>query len=58
MNIYRNTILTLCFTLLTIAAFAQGAPPATPIDGGLTVLLAAGTLYGVKKIRDSRSNKG
>lgn len=35
-------------------ALAQGAPPATPIDGGLTALLAAGGLYGIKKIRDLR----
>lgn len=35
-------------------AFAQSAPPATPIDGGLSVLLAAGGLYGLKKLRDHR----
>jgi len=37
-------------------AFAQGppGPPATPIDGGLSLLLAAGGVYGVKKIRDIR----
>jgi preprotein translocase subunit SecY len=37
-----------------IPALAQGAPPATPIDGGLSLLLAAGGAYGIKKIRDSR----
>ncbi|MEQ9306263.1 MAG: hypothetical protein RJQ14_20275 [Marinoscillum sp.] len=31
---------------------AQGAPPATPIDGGLSLLLAAGGVYGVKKLYD------
>ena len=34
-------------------------PVDTPIDGGLTLLLAAGAGYGVKKYRDGRKkNKG
>ncbi|WP_421877925.1 PID-CTERM protein-sorting domain-containing protein [Marinoscillum sp.] len=33
---------------------AQSAPPATPIDGGLSLLLAAGGAYGVKKLYDKR----
>ncbi len=37
-----------------IALLAQGPPPATPIDGGLSLLLAAGGVYGIKKLRDSR----
>ena len=38
-----------------IPAMAQpGAPPATPIDGGLSLLLAAGGAYGIKKLKDSR----
>jgi hypothetical protein len=42
--------------ILTIASpvLAQGAPPATPIDGGLSLLLAGVAAYGIKKIRDSR----
>ncbi len=45
-----------CFT--TFIAFAQGppGPPATPIDGGLSLLLAGGAAYGVKKITDHRKN--
>ena len=40
---------------VVIPVVAQpGAPPATPIDGGLSLLLAAGGAYGIKKIRDSR----
>ena len=35
-------------------AMAQGAPPATPIDGGLSILLAAGGAYGVKKLMDKK----
>jgi len=46
-------ILTACMLLFASAPlFAQGAPPATPIDGGLSALLIAGGLYGAKKIRD------
>lgn len=40
--------------LATLPVFAQGPPPATPIDGGLSILLAAGGAYGIKKLRDSR----
>ncbi len=41
--------------LLVVApAMAQGAPPATPIDGGLSLLLIAGGAYGAKKIYDKR----
>lgn len=31
------------------------APPATPIDGGLSILLAAGGAYGLKKLNDLRN---
>lgn len=51
--IYKN-LLTLAFILAVLPLFAQGGPPATPIDGGLTALLAAGGLYGIKKIRDHK----
>lgn len=37
---------------VSTAVLAQPAPPATPIDGGLSMLLAAGGLYGVKKVYD------
>lgn len=38
-----------------IPALAQPpAPPATPIDGGLSLLLLAGGAYGAKKIYDKR----
>lgn len=30
----------------------QGDPPGIPIDGGLSILLAAGAAYGGKKIYD------
>ena len=40
--------------LLAVPALAQGAPPATPIDGGLSLLLVAGGAYGAKKILENR----
>lgn len=42
---------------LPLEALAVGAPPATPIDGGLSLLLAAGGIYGVKKLRESRKRQ-
>lgn len=37
-----------------IAMAQPSAPPATPIDGGLSLLLAAGGAYGIRKIRQNR----
>jgi len=37
-----------------VPVFAQGAPPATPIDGGLSLLLAAGGAYGLKKLMNKK----
>jgi len=37
-----------------VPVMAQGAPPSTPIDGGLSLLLVAGGAYGAKKIYDKR----
>jgi hypothetical protein len=53
-NIKANLPLFLSlFFLISLPAMAQGAPPATPIDGGLSLLLGAGAIYGLKKLRDS-----
>ncbi len=50
-------IFSLAFLILAVVpALAQGAPPATPIDGGLSLLLAAGGAYGFKKLRDHRKS--
>lgn len=38
----------------TVVFGQPGAPPATPIDGGLSLLLAGGAAYGIKKIKDAR----
>lgn len=34
-----------------------GDPDAVPVDGGITILAAAGVAYGAKKIRDYRKKK-
>jgi len=52
-HIYLTAIFTL---IVVIPVLAQGAPPATPIDGGLSLLLAAGGAYGIKKLRDKRKS--
>ncbi len=50
-------ILVFCMAL-PMVTFAQPDPPDdTPIDGGLTLLLAAGAAYGVKKYRDGKQQK-
>ena len=57
-NLLNKILFVLPAMLLVLPAFAQpGAPPATPIDGGLSALLVAGGLYGAKKIRDARKGK-
>ncbi len=43
-------LITLLLIFCPIILLAQGAPPATPIDGGLSLLLIAGGAYGLKKI--------
>ena len=47
-----SILLTVFLFIAPLETLAQGAPPATPIDGGLSLLLAAGGVYGVKKLRD------
>jgi len=47
--------------LLSVSTFAQpgnpGGDPDVPIDGGIGILIAAGVLYGSKKIYDARKKK-
>ncbi|MEP0365491.1 MAG: hypothetical protein ABJN36_08420 [Cyclobacteriaceae bacterium] len=54
----KNTIIKslaiLPVLMIALPAMAQGAPPATPIDGGLSLLLAAGGVYGLKKLRENK----
>ena len=55
-NIDSKSQLAFILLFLSFSAVAQGAPPATPIDGGLSLLLAVGALFGIKKIRDKRNH--
>ncbi|MCR9250805.1 MAG: hypothetical protein NXI20_10285 [bacterium] len=52
-KIYRIAIAVM-MVCLPMTIFAQGGPPATPIDGGLSLLLAAGGAYGIRQIAKSR----
>jgi len=48
------------FLLLTVTLYAQPVDPPdpdVPIDGGIGFLLAAGALYGAKRIYDVKKNK-
>ncbi|MEQ8546257.1 MAG: hypothetical protein RIC03_00010 [Cyclobacteriaceae bacterium] len=54
MKSYHIITLAILFLGTSLPVLAQGAPPATPIDGGLSLLLAAGGVYGIKKLRDAR----
>lgn len=59
-NIYILAILLLCIAvpIITLAQVVEPPPPDdSPIDGGLSLLLAAGAAYGVKKYRDSRKKE-
>lgn len=56
MKTSRILLASALIALVCIPAMAQGAPPATPIDGGLSLLLAAGGAYGVKKLYDKRKS--
>lgn len=55
----RITLLTIAWLLATVTTLGQGPggnddlgnEPDAPIDGGISLLLAAGTVYGIKKIR-------
>lgn len=53
----KQAILMFCL-VAPLAVWAQPDPPGddpgVPIDGGLSILLAAGVGYGAKKIHDNR----
>lgn len=55
---YQKAILfsiTIAFTFIAVGQ--PPAPPATPIDGGLSLLLAGGAAYGLKKIKNLRAKR-
>ncbi len=53
---HLGILLMFCCIALPMITLAQGPvdPNDVPIDGGLSLLLAAGAAYGVKKYRDGR----
>ena len=52
-------LLLVVVSILPFFAMAQdpGGGPDVPIDGGLSLLLAAGAAYGVKKYRNSKKKE-
>lgn len=61
-TIYLSMLIML---VCNVVIFASGGPinpddpdAAAPIDGGLSLLIAAGVGYGVKKIRGKKHQKG
>ena len=62
-KIKSRTVLPALVTLICIAlpviCLAQGPddPNDVPIDGGLSLLIAAGSAYGIKKYRDYKAAK-
>jgi len=54
---YTKIILSIIGLLAYASLMAQPpAPPATPIDGGLSLLLIGGAAYGVNKIMKVKKN--
>ena len=54
---YYPAVILLLVLLIPTIVFAQPHDPNdVPIDGGISVLLAAGAAYGVKKYRDHKKN--
>jgi len=50
-------IIFICFPVLVHAQGGPGGDPDTlPVDGGISILAAAGVAYSVKKIKDLRKN--
>jgi len=56
--LYTALVMLLCLAF-PMLSLAQGPPDPedTPIDGGLTMLLAAGAVYGIKKYKEGRVEK-
>ncbi|MBN8836467.1 MAG: hypothetical protein J0I09_04375 [Sphingobacteriia bacterium] len=55
--IYTVAILGVCL-LYSFPLFAQPSTPSdAPVDGGLSMLIAAGAGYGIKKVKESRKKQ-
>lgn len=60
-QVMKSIYLLLCMIIVSSTViYAQtepGDPNAAPIDGGLSLLIAAGIGYGVKKIKEKKQQK-
>jgi hypothetical protein len=58
---FKKVLLFVIGLLITTYVLAQpgdpGGDPDVPIDGGIGLLIAAGALYGTKKIREATRKK-
>jgi len=56
---FALSLAVVAFLSILSTAFAQSAPPppAVPLDGGVTFLIAAGAALGVKKLLDLKRRK-
>ena len=52
----KKILITGILLITSFQLFAAAAPP-TPIDGGLSILLAIGAIFGIKKLINSRNRK-
>lgn len=52
MNIQKFILSAIALLSMFLASAQPPPPPATPIDGGLSLLLAGGAAFGLKKILD------
>ncbi len=52
----KKILTTLILTTIVLVAFAQPGNPNNPVplDGGISLLIAAGAAFGAKKIYDAR----
>ena len=60
LNLRKALFIIICLLLTTIVLAQPGDPggdPDVPIDGGIGLLIAAGALYGSKKIYEARRKK-
>lgn len=48
------SLLTILFLIPALPLLAQPTPPSAPVDGGLSLLIAGGVGYGMKKIKERK----
>jgi biotin transporter BioY len=54
---YKALPLLVVIVMFALPVLAQKSNPKVPIDGGLSVLLAAGAGYGIKKIYNKKKEE-